>query len=116
MAKLHLLRTLLAANCLISPNMVRRTRNTVDTGDETTTTTAPAQQVPAPSTFSDGLPLPKLFVFDLDYTLWPFWVDTHVSGPLKATKDGLVVKDRYNESYGFYTDVAGILVSVSAVV
>ena len=54
-----------------------------------------------------------MIVFDLDYTLWPFWVDTHVTGPLKATKEGLVVKDRYGEGYGFYSDVAGILTSVS---
>ena len=92
--------------------MVRKSYKTVETGDDTTTVTAPASEVEAPSTFSDGLPLPQVMVFDLDYTLWPFWVDTHVTGPLKPTKDGLVVKDRYNDSYGFYPDVAGILVAV----
>jgi hypothetical protein len=92
--------------------MVRKSYKTVETGDDSTTVTAPASEVEAPSTFSDGLPLPQVMVFDLDYTLWPFWVDTHVTGPLKPTKDGLVVKDRYNDSYGFYPDVAGILVAV----
>ena len=57
-------------------------------------------------------PFPKLVVFDLDYTLWPAWVDTHVSPPLKRGDGGKAlnrVVDRHNISLSFFPHVPAIL-------
>ncbi|XP_045469013.1 magnesium-dependent phosphatase 1-like [Harmonia axyridis] len=41
--------------------------------------------------FKIGGNKPILIVFDLDFTLWPFWVDTHYSPPFEKRPDGTVV-------------------------
>ncbi|KAH7159735.1 acid phosphatase-domain-containing protein [Dactylonectria estremocensis] len=63
-----------------------------------------------PASLADpALPLPKLVVYDLDYTLWPFWVDTHVTPPLKPNGTHTAATDKYGEDFAFYADVPGIL-------
>ncbi|XP_061036682.1 magnesium-dependent phosphatase 1 isoform X2 [Eubalaena glacialis] len=52
--------------------------------------------------------LPKLVVFDLDYTLWPFWVDTHVDPPFHKSSDG-TVRDRRGQAVRLYPEVPKVL-------
>lgn len=75
---------------LLFANKMVKKRTTAQSSDSS----LPIEQGSAPDTFLDGLPLPKMIVFDLDYTLWPFWVDTHVSPPLKAKDNGAKAVDR----------------------
>ncbi|XP_021506008.1 magnesium-dependent phosphatase 1 isoform X2 [Meriones unguiculatus] len=52
--------------------------------------------------------LPKLVVLDLDYTLWPFWVDTHVDPPFHKNRDG-TIRDRRGKNILLYPEVPEVL-------
>ncbi|KAK9238267.1 magnesium-dependent phosphatase-1 [Lipomyces kononenkoae] len=52
---------------------------------------------------------PKIVVFDLDYTLWPCWCDTHISPPISRSKTENAIVDRYGSEMAFYNDVPAII-------
>ncbi|ODO06977.1 magnesium-dependent phosphatase-1 [Cryptococcus amylolentus CBS 6273] len=53
---------------------------------------------------------PLLVAFDLDYTLWDLWIDTHVVPPLKRKGDVInQLVDRRGQDLSFYREVPSIL-------
>lgn len=56
---------------------------------------------------------PRLVVFDLDYTLWSFWCDTHVRPPFRRNSNGILV-DQYNFQIKTYGDVVNVLKSLKS--
>lgn len=64
-----------------------------------------------------------VIVFDIDYTLWPFWVDTHVIPPFKfkerrvgkgKTATEQIIVDACGREIDLYRDVRGILEALKA--
>ncbi|KAK8806814.1 hypothetical protein WA588_005614, partial [Blastocystis sp. NMH] len=52
----------------------------------------------------------RMIVFDMDGTLWWFWLDTHVDPPIR--RSGMGFKDRSGNEFDFYPDVREILLAL----
>lgn len=57
------------------------------------------------------LQYPKAVVFDLDYTLWPLWCDTHIYMPISALSRNELV-DSNGMKISFYKDVESIILEL----
>lgn len=83
------------------------------TSEKTGVRFIPYKSVIGSAMFTPGR-LPQLVVFDLDYTCWDLYCDTHVSPPIKRKDDREInlVYDRYNTPMSFYPELPDILVEL----
>lgn len=51
---------------------------------------------------------PAAVVFDLDYTLWPWWCDCHISSPVRSI-NGSQLADSSGLSLKLYDDISSII-------
>lgn len=59
------------------------------------------------------LSYPEVVVFDLDYTLWPWWCDCHISSPIEQVSESQLL-DSSGLSLSLYRDVEHILEELEA--
>ncbi|KAK3294164.1 magnesium-dependent phosphatase-1 [Chaetomium fimeti] len=90
--------------------MAKSKKLTKPTADNPSSTTPPITFTP-PACLHDGHALPHLIVLDLDYTLWPFYSDIHISTPVRLVPSSHppTLADRNGEYFALYPDAPHIL-------
>lgn len=99
-----------------SNNTLAPTNRTSMSPTDAAAAISPDLALQLPAWLQDGLPVPRLIVLDLDYTVWPWYSDIHISTPVRAAPQSnhATFVDRNGESFSLYRDVPPILQLISS--